>query len=30
MSPRIDLFFETFSWLFAIALIAAVISAILG
>jgi len=30
MSPRIDLFFETFSWLFAIALIAAVISVILG
>jgi hypothetical protein len=30
MSPRIDLFFETFSWLFTIALIAATVAAMWG
>jgi hypothetical protein len=30
MNPRIDLLFEAFSWLFAISLIAATISAMFG
>jgi hypothetical protein len=30
MNPRIALFFEGFSWLFVVALIAATISVILG